>query len=91
MAATGMLRTNAWIDAPKEGREAATLDTVKMLVEAGVDLNIKGKDGKTALDGARTQRYQSINCLSRRKRRPGRRPWARWRRSWRTSHASEIV
>jgi uncharacterized protein len=60
MAATGMLRTNAWVDAPREGREAPTLEAVKMLVEAGVDLNVKGTDGKTALDGARTQRYQSV-------------------------------
>lgn len=60
MAATGMLKVNAWVDAPREGREAATLEAVKILVEAGVDLNIKGTDGKTALDGARAQRYQSV-------------------------------
>lgn len=60
MAATGMLKVNAWVEAPRDGREAATLEAVKMLVEAGVDLNMKGTDGKTALDGARTQRYQSV-------------------------------
>lgn len=60
MAVTGMLRVNSWVDAPREGREEATLEAVKMLVEAGADLNIKGTDGKTALDGARTQRYQSV-------------------------------
>lgn len=60
MGATGMLRVNAWVDPPRDGREAATLEVVKLLVDAGVDINLKGSDGKTALDGARTQRYQSV-------------------------------
>jgi len=60
MAATGMLRANAWVDVPKSEREALTLETVKVAVELGADLNLVNTDGRTALDAAKALRYQSV-------------------------------
>jgi ankyrin repeat protein len=61
MAATGLAKINAWENPPLgSNREGATMETVKLLVEAGADLNAKANDGKTALDAARTQRFQSV-------------------------------
>lgn len=60
MAAVGAIRASAWVDEPREGREAQTLEAVKMLVDLGVDINATGLDGRTALDAARTLRYQSV-------------------------------
>jgi ankyrin repeat protein len=61
MAATGMAKINDFVELPVGvNREPATLETAKLLVEAGADLNLKALDGKTALDAARTQRFQSV-------------------------------
>lgn len=59
-AAVGMGRGNAWVDIPAPEREPKTLETVKLLLERGAEINFKSPDGKTALDGARQQRYQSV-------------------------------
>ena len=60
MAATGMIRVKPWV-APERGEaEALTLETVKMLVDLGVDLNVANTDGRTALDAAKALRYQSV-------------------------------
>jgi ankyrin repeat protein len=60
MAAVGLLRVSPWVDIPRAEREALTLETVKLCVELGVDLNTANTDGRTALDGARALRYDSV-------------------------------
>jgi ankyrin repeat protein len=60
MAATGMLRISPWVDVPRAGREALTLEAVKLAVELGADLNTVNTDGRTALDAAKTLRYDSV-------------------------------
>jgi hypothetical protein len=72
MAATGMLRANAWVDIPKAERETLTLETVKLAVELGADLNLANTDGRTALDAAKALRYQSVvDFLTAKGARPG--------------------
>jgi ankyrin repeat protein len=60
LAATGIGTGKPWVDAPRAEREAQTLEAVKLAVELGVDLNTPSSDGRTALDGANSQRYQSV-------------------------------
>jgi len=63
MAATGMGGGKAWAPLSpntREAREAATLDTVKLAVELGVDVNAANADGRTALDGAQALKYESV-------------------------------
>ncbi|MBZ5575039.1 MAG: ankyrin repeat domain-containing protein [Acidobacteriia bacterium] len=60
MAATGMIRVYPWVDVPKGQAEALTLETVKMLVDWGIDLNTANTDGRNALDAARSLRYDSV-------------------------------
>jgi ankyrin repeat protein len=60
MAAVGAIRATPWVEAPREQREADTLEAVKILVDLGVDVNATGLDGRTALDAARTLRYGSV-------------------------------
>jgi uncharacterized protein len=60
MAAVGMLRANPWVEVEKFEREALTLETVKLAVELGADLNLVNTDGRTALDAAKALRYQSV-------------------------------
>jgi uncharacterized protein len=60
MAATGIIRVKPWVELPAAEREAATLETVKLAVELGADLNVANTDGRTALDGAKASRYDSV-------------------------------
>jgi uncharacterized protein len=60
MAATGIIRVKPWVELPAAEREAATLETVKVAVELGADLNVANTDGRTALDGAKALRYDSV-------------------------------
>jgi uncharacterized protein len=60
MAATGMIRASPWIEIPRAEREPLMLETVKLLADLGVDLNAANTDGRTALDAARTVRYESV-------------------------------
>jgi uncharacterized protein len=60
MAALGMIRVSPWTEIPREQREPLTLETVKMLVDLGVDLNMANTDGRTALDAAKALRYQTV-------------------------------
>jgi ankyrin repeat protein len=60
MAATGMGGGRAWVPAPREGREARTLEAVKLAVELGVDVNQANTDGRTALDAARALKYDGV-------------------------------
>jgi ankyrin repeat protein len=59
-AATGMLRASPWVDLERSEREPAALEAVKLAVELGADLNLVNTDGHTALDAAKTLRYQSV-------------------------------
>jgi uncharacterized protein len=60
MAATGMGGGRAWAQPAAGQREALTLDAVKLAVEFGVDVNAANADGRTALDAARTLKYDSV-------------------------------
>jgi ankyrin repeat protein len=60
MAAMGMGGGAAWEEIPRSQREALALETAKLAVEQGIDVNAKNTDGRTALDGAKTLRYESV-------------------------------
>ena len=60
MAATGMGGGSAWVQAGRDEREALTLETVKLATELGVDINAANTDGRTALDAAKTLKYDSV-------------------------------
>jgi ankyrin repeat protein len=60
MAATGMLRIYPWVDIPTSEAEALTLESVKLLVGWGVDVNAANNDGRNALDAARSLGYASV-------------------------------
>ena len=60
MAAVGMLRALPWVELERADREAVTLETVKLAIELGADLNLMNTDGRTALDAAKGLRYQSV-------------------------------
>jgi uncharacterized protein len=61
MAATGMGGGgNAWVPPARSEREALMLESVKLLVDYGVDLNAENPDGRTALDSAVTLKFESV-------------------------------
>jgi ankyrin repeat protein len=60
MAAVGMGGGREWAAAERSTKEALTLDCVKIAVESGSDLNATNTDGRTALDAAKTLRYDSV-------------------------------
>jgi ankyrin repeat protein len=60
MAAMGMLRVYPWVDLPRSEEEPLALETAKLLIDWGVDVNAANTDGRNALDGARSLRYQSV-------------------------------
>src|SRR5258706_535246 len=60
MAAVGFGGGTAWVDVPRAQREAQTLETVKLAVELGIDVNATSADGRTALDGAQALKYLSV-------------------------------
>ncbi len=60
MAATGMGGGTAWVQPDRRTREAVTLEAVKLATEFGVDVNAVNTDGRTALDAARAQKYESV-------------------------------
>lgn len=61
MAAVGMGGGgNAWIPPDRSQREALALETVKLAVDLGVDVNAKNNDGRTALDAAKTLKYETV-------------------------------
>jgi uncharacterized protein len=60
MAATGMGGGRAWAQPAQGRREPLTLETVKLAVELGVDVNAANADGRTALDAARTLKYDTV-------------------------------
>ena len=60
MAATGMGGGEAWETLGRGRREALTLEAVQLALELGVDINAANTDGRTALDGARLLKFESV-------------------------------
>jgi ankyrin repeat protein len=60
MAAVGMGGGTAWVQPGRGGREALTLEAVKLAAELGVDVNAANTDGRTALDAAKALKYESV-------------------------------
>jgi len=61
MAALGMGGGgNAWVLPERSQREALALETVKLAVDLGVDVNAVNTDGRTALDAAKTLKFESV-------------------------------
>ena len=60
MAALGMGGGTAWVPIDRAERDALILETVKVAVELGADVNTVSTDGRTALDSARAQKYDAV-------------------------------
>ena len=60
MAAVGMGGGIAWITPDRATREALILETVKLAIETGVDVNAENTDGRRALDVAKTQKLETV-------------------------------
>jgi ankyrin repeat protein len=60
MAAVGIIRVKPWVELERGEGEALTLETVKLAIELGADLNVANTDGRTALDAARALKYNSV-------------------------------
>jgi ankyrin repeat protein len=61
MAAVGMGGGgNAWVPPDRAQREALMLDTVKLAVDLGIDVNAINTDGRTALDAAKTLKFETV-------------------------------
>jgi ankyrin repeat protein len=60
LAAMGMGGGAPWVQAERGEREALTLEAVKVAVELGVDVNAANTDGRTALDAAKTLKYDAV-------------------------------
>jgi ankyrin repeat protein len=61
MAAVGMGgRVTPWLPPNRGQREALTLEAVKLAVASGVDVNAADLDGRTALDGAKALKYETV-------------------------------
>jgi ankyrin repeat protein len=73
MAAVGMGGGgSAWVPPERNQREALALETVKLALTLGIDVNAKNTDGRTALDAARALKYETVTAyLVERGARPG--------------------
>jgi ankyrin repeat protein len=61
MAALGMGGGgNAWVPPERSQREALALETVRLAVELGIDVNAANTDGRTALDAAKALKYETV-------------------------------
>ena len=60
MAAVGMGGGFVWIQPERAQREAMALESVKLALELGADINAANDDGRTALDAANQLRYTSV-------------------------------
>jgi ankyrin repeat protein len=60
MAATGVGGGEAWTPLDRSEREGLTLEAVKIVTDLGIDVNAANSDGRTALDAARTLKFDSV-------------------------------
>ena len=61
MAACGMGGGGShWVEIERAERDSLILESVKMLVDLGVDVNVANTDGRTALDAARALKIESV-------------------------------
>ena len=60
MAAVGIGGGRAWAQPDRAQREALILESVKLAIELGVDVNAVNTDGRTALDAARALKFESV-------------------------------
>lgn len=60
MAAVGMGGGAAWVPVARADRERLTLETVKLAVELGVDINAANTDGRTALAAAKAAKLETV-------------------------------
>jgi ankyrin len=60
MAAAGMGGGTPWVVVPRAEREALALETVKLAIELGADVHAVNPGGKSALDAAKAQKYESV-------------------------------
>jgi ankyrin repeat protein len=72
MAALGMGGGVAWAQPARNQRETLTLESVKLALDSGADVNAANTDGRTALDAAKALRYESVvKFLTEKGARPG--------------------
>jgi ankyrin repeat protein len=61
MAAVGMgVGGTPWIRPPREALESLMLETVRVAIELGAELNAANTDGRTALDAAQGVKFDSV-------------------------------
>ena len=61
MAAVGMGGGGtAWVPPDRSQREALALETVKLAVDLGIDVNAANTDGRTALDAAKVLKFETV-------------------------------
>jgi ankyrin repeat protein len=56
----GIAGGRPWVQIDRSERPALTLETVKLAIELGVDVNAANTDGRTALDLAKAQKLESV-------------------------------
>lgn len=60
MAALGMGGGAAWVQPDRADREALALETVRLAVEQGINIDAANVDGRTALDAAKTLKFDTV-------------------------------
>jgi ankyrin repeat protein len=60
LAALGIGGGRAWVLPDRSQLEALILESVKLAIELGVDVNAVNTDGRTALDAAKTNKLESV-------------------------------
>ncbi|HUQ93428.1 MAG TPA: ankyrin repeat domain-containing protein, partial [Bryobacteraceae bacterium] len=60
LAAMGMGGGTAWVQPASGQRESLALETVRLMVELGADVNAANAAGRTALSAARALHYESV-------------------------------
>lgn len=60
LAATGVGGGVAWVQPDRREREALMLESVRIAVDQGLDVNAADTDGRTALDAARALKFERV-------------------------------